>query len=683
LEWPERVALISRKTAQYALIVLAGLLPVMVNPAGVDTFTQPKAALVGIVTVLLLASWLVEGLASGTLRFPKTPVDIPLAIYFVCVIAATIFSLNFRLSTVGPYKWREGLVYLLSYGVIFYGAVIYLRGRTLRRALVVAGIGGLVVFLYAVAQWLGLDFTTWVGATQRVFSTLGSPLYLGGYTVLVVPIALATAFASPKGSSGRMVAATVTLLGVAASALSFSRGAWLGVLAAFAVMVALAPDRRRVAGWVIAAVLVLVVVAGAPVARAPGDFGARLKSFVSVSGENAPRVALWQGALRIAADHPWFGVGPEVFKQEFALIKPPNWPAIDPEDKSARAHSAFLNTAATTGVPSAIAMLAALAILIGRGLWLLSTKKGLRALFGDDGEHASGRVLLAGMLGAVVGYVVFLQVAFTMVDLTPFFWVIAGAFVAATANLGQGRQWREARMPALMRGWPADVSIGAVIALLAVSIWFFLSPVVADTYFAHALSAQSVGRVNTAFADLNTALYFAPDEPNYLFFLGKSYMTGAEQSKNPVLVDLAEKAYLRAIALDPADTMLLDALGNAYYIGWTRYQRTQDAAPADTYFRRVLDYDRTDATATERLGEIAFRNGDLGSALAYFQRAVLLSPSSSTDFYNLGLVYENQGRFADALSEYARAVELDPTNQVAVKARDDMKRKLAAQPKPR
>jgi O-antigen ligase len=658
---------------------------VLVDPLGVDTFTQPKATLVGIAVVVLVACWLAEGLFESRLRFPRTPLDIPLAAYFAWVAVATLFSANVGVSLIGPYKWREGLVYILAYGVIFYAAVIYLRGKALKRALIAGALGAAVVFAYAALQWVGLDVTTWFGSTgARSFSTLGNPLYLGAYTVLIVPIALGMAIAAPKRSNARVAAWGVTALGVLAAAGSFSRGAWLGLLAAMVVMVAVAPARRRVAGWAAGAIVLLVLAAAIPVAGRSGDFASRVASIVSSEGANAPRVELWRGALQLTAKHPLVGVGPEAFKQEFATIKPANWPAIDPEDKSARAHNVLLHIAATTGLPALFAFVAALGLLIGRGLWLLMTSKGREAALGDGQGRDTQRALLGGMLASIVGYVLFLQFAFTMVDVTPLFWLAAGAFVGGTAHLGTGGRWRERRLPALLeQNSFFDASLAITGLLAAVSIWFFLSTSIADMFFAQALKAEGLGNIRVGISYLNTALRLSPGEPYYLFFMGKSFVILADQAGDPQYLDIGVQAYEKALSLDRADTQLLDAIGSAYYTGGTRFGRTDDLARSEFYYKQTLVYDATNPDAVERLGQIAYTRGDLATAIGYFEKAVTLAPSSSAFEYNLGSSYESSGELARAVLAYQKALQLDPANQQAAAALRETQKKLAAPAKKR
>lgn len=648
--------------------MLVGVLPTLVNPVVPDSFTQPKATLTGVVAVLLLAAWLVEGLVTGRFRLARTPVDRFVLAFYALLVASTLFSKNFGLSIFGPYKWREGLVYLACYGVIFYGAATYLTGKALKRALTWGGVGVAIVAMYAIAQRAGLDVTEWFGPMDptRAFSTLGNPVYLGAYATLVAPVAAGYALASREGSRERFLAGGVAVLGVIAAAASYSRAAWLGLAIGFVVLALLSPRRKQMALWAAGLVVVLVIAAAVPVAGQPQDFATRLRSTFTFTEADSARVALWRGAITLAARDPLLGVGPEVFKQEFAQIKPTEWSLLDPEDKSARAHSDVLHVAATVGIPAALAYVAILALLIGRGVWALARPEGRTAAFGAAEGFEGRRGLVAGLLAAVVAYVVFLQFGFTMIDVTPLFWALAGALVAQTKGLGQSVRLRDWMAPKqVMAPGFREATLVLVGIAAAALMWVFVTQAVADYYFGRALRAESEGLLARGVADIERALVLSPREDYYWFFLGKSYVIVAQTRDDPRILSLAEQAYEKALSLNRADSTLLNSLGSAYYIGATRFGRTEDLARSEYYYKRTLLYDKNDPDALHRLGQIAFQQEKYGLAASYFEQAVKVSPDRPTFHYNLALAYEELGQLAKAEASIKKAIRLDSGDRQA------------------
>jgi O-antigen ligase/Flp pilus assembly protein TadD len=664
-------------TAEYSLAVLVGLLPVLVNPVVPDSFTQPKATLTGVVAVLLLAAWLVEGLVAGRFRLARTPVDRFVVAFYALLVASTLFSKNFGLSIFGPYKWREGLVYLACYGVIFYGAATYLTGKALKRALTWGAAGAAIVAIYAIAQRAGLDVTQWFGAMDptRAFSTLGNPVYLGAYATLVAPVAAGYALASREGSRERFLAGAVAVLGVIAAAVSYSRAAWLGLAIGFVVLALLSPRRKQVALWAAGLVAVLVIAAAVPVAGQSQDFATRLGSTFTFTQADSARVALWRGAVTLAARNPLLGVGPEAFKQEFAQIKPTEWSLLDPEDKSARAHSDVLHVAATAGIPAALAYIAILALLIGRGVWTLARPEGRAAAFGASDGAEGRRSLVAGLLASVVAYVVFLQFGFTMIDVTPVFWALAGALVAQTKGLGQAVRLRDWAAPKQVMASGFHAATLAVVGLAAAAlVWVFVTQSVADYYFGRALKAESGGMLATGVSDIERALALSPREDYYWFFLGKSYVIVAQTRNDARILSMAEQAYEKALSLNRADSTLLNSLGSAYYIGATRFGRTEDLTRSEYYYKRTLLYDKNDPDALHRLGQISFQQEKYGLAASYFEQAVKASADRPAFHYNLALAYAELGQLAKAEASVRKAIKLDSEDQQAKDLLSDIQR---------
>lgn len=678
-DFRERLPRMARTVAEMALAALIALLPVLVDPLAVDAFTQPRATLVGLVSVVVLAAWLIEGVGEGRLRLPRTSLDVPLAAYFSLLAVATLFSTNVGLSVFGPYKFKEGLLYLLTYGVLFYGAATYLRGRALARVLTAAAGSAVVVSLYAVAQRVGLDFTRWYANPDptRAFSTFGNPIYLAAYTLLVVPVALGFALASPRRSAGRVMGLIVAAASTVALAVSYSRGAWLGLMLAVIVLAALAPRRREAAPWLVGVLVLMGVAAAIPVAGQGQGFVARVASMVSVSGSNAPRLALWDGALNLIGRSPLVGVGPEAFRQEFAAVKPLDWARIDPLDRSGRAHNDVLHVAATAGLPAAIAYVLALGVLVVGAVRALTSPDRRSRAFGDAEGHEGRRTLAAGLAAAVVGYLLFLQFQFTMIEVTPLFWVIAGTLVGTTRALGSGKRPRSLALP----GWLAERSAvwASLVVIVVVSVFAgsaYVRPAIADLYFARALESSSGGRLVDSIGDLHSAIRLSPGEDYYYYFLGKTFVILAERENKADYLRPAVDAYQKALVLNRNDTTLNNAIGSAFYMGWRRFGTERDMARSEHYYKRTLALEHENPEALERLGQIAFYSGRIGESVAYFERAARVSPDRSSFQFNLGAAYEESGRLSDAAAAYAQAVKLDPEDGEAKAALAQVEQRL-------
>ena len=230
----------------------------------------------------------------------------------------------------------------------------------------------------------------------RVFSSIGQSNALAAYLVLAIPLTAAGLFGRRALVRGLALAGVVAM--VAALLFTFSRGGYLGLVAA-GVVLAIGWRRELGAGSKRAAYAAAVLVAGAAVlgagqARAaPEELGRVLDA-----GDESARihVDMWRVAAHVAIDNPMLGTGPETFP----LVFPRYSHAVLAEDRAAALdayrvespHDVYLAIAAGSGLPALAAYL---------GLLAASASLTLRAARTATREV---RVLLVAVLAALVGH---------------------------------------------------------------------------------------------------------------------------------------------------------------------------------------------------------------------------------------------------------------------------------------
>jgi O-antigen ligase len=301
---------------------------------------------------------------------------------------------------------------------------------------------GLARFLGLVAtrgQYLTLSFWTWQFPDLRLTAVAWNPDYFALFLVLAIPLGVALGLGD-RPAAARALGAAAATLGTVALALTFQRAAYVALLVALAVLGGLLA-RRRTGRAGLAALAAAALVVGGLVALDVLVLGGRLAGRVAGLTRDPNRLQLWATALRMAADHPFLGVGTGRYAFFFREYAGPLAAGFGPFWGTA--HSLYLHLLAEQGLVG----LASFWILFG-GVWLGAWRRGA-ALTGP------AAVALAGVLAALAGWLAYGAVQFTFrVDALVYLAaILAGAAVAlapppAAPRPGASRRWGAAGLAA-------------------------------------------------------------------------------------------------------------------------------------------------------------------------------------------------------------------------------------------
>ena len=362
-------------------------------PDNVDiTVNEPLVALIGL-------SWL-AGMLVGRWSTPSLPsLTIPIIIVLIPMGLSALAADSLLLSIKEVSKWAElFVIYLVTATTVRSRRVLAaLVGVLLFVALAEVGIG-----LLQVAFRIGPPHFLAGGILMRAHGTFGQPNPYGGYLALILPIALAIALSAPRGN--------IRLLGWGASialavgiALSLSRGAWLGTLAALSVVWLLDSQRNRLRAIALAyggmtgtlVVLVFGFVPEALLTRVTDLFtyGSRLVQELR-AGPNPDnwaileRVSQWYAGWQMFAENPFLGVGIGNYPKAYATYALPGWPT-----GVGHAHNYYLNLAAEGGLLTLTAFLLFLGLV-----WRLATHNWRQT------SDAWDRLLALGLMGSLAAF---------------------------------------------------------------------------------------------------------------------------------------------------------------------------------------------------------------------------------------------------------------------------------------
>ncbi len=293
------------------LIVFAGTLP----PSSPRVSVSFAAAIAGVIAVALTVS--VIGLAvRGIRRFPRE-LWVPLGALFGSQVIALCLAVNPLAGVFSLLCTAGGLVMMVA-------SVEALAHAPLRRAFLacyfVSAIGAtLFALTLAIMRVPPAMFAYEHG---RASGTFLQPNEFAGYLLFVVPVGLAQV-AAPRWLRSLGLAAAVT--GVAGLLFSVSRAAIVSLAAGLTLFVRRF-GTRAVLAYGLAAIITFVVTATV------------FRNVAHDPSENASRIVVWEGSLRLAQRFALTGVGPFGFHLAYPSFKLPSATVDEPHAHSLPLH---------------------------------------------------------------------------------------------------------------------------------------------------------------------------------------------------------------------------------------------------------------------------------------------------------------------------------------------------------
>jgi len=235
---------------------------------------------------------------------------VPIALPALLALAAALGSVVVR--------GVSGDVALFALRVLFQPLLYYFLGflfpkdkRWVRWTIAVFLVAGVALALHGLYQYATRAPmpTRWVDVHEteigtRAYSIIENPNGLGAFLLLGTLVSLGLALSRGLRSLHRLALAAVCVIHLGGVAVTFSRGAWLG-LAAGTVALLIMAYRKYLTPLVAAGVVGWFVMPQAFVDRLTFAFSSTYIAKSMVAG----RLYVWKLSLQHIAAHPWFGVG--------------------------------------------------------------------------------------------------------------------------------------------------------------------------------------------------------------------------------------------------------------------------------------------------------------------------------------------------------------------------------------
>ena len=360
---------------------------------GLKLLTTPNMKLkYSKVNVWLLIFILIVGITAFTSISLEESLNIAL------VMIAFAFSYFIIINTIENKKQFKSLLYLFVIAAALsavYGIYQYIFGDVYSQA------------------WL--DAEMFEDIKMRVYSTFENPNVYGEYLILAIPIAVSL-FWTEKGFWKKAFLLGIVAITTLAMVLTFSRGCWLGILLALAILAVIIDRRFIILGLIGLMCLPFVL---------PDTIIQRFTSIGDMSDSSTSyRVYIWMGSLAMLKDY-WFsgvGLGETSFNTIYPLYSYNNIQAP-------HSHNLYLQIVSQFGILGLIMFLGVVYNFYKEATISMLKKK---------------NIILAGIIAGMTGF--FLE---SMFDYTWYnyrviliFWMVL-AFGTVASKLGENESGKE------------------------------------------------------------------------------------------------------------------------------------------------------------------------------------------------------------------------------------------------
>ncbi|MCL4488742.1 MAG: O-antigen ligase family protein [Chloroflexi bacterium] len=276
-----------------------------------------------LILLYLLALILGRGLVQRGFAFVRTPLDVPLILFGLAILASTILALS---QPGADANWVFRRLRPLSYYMAFFAVTNLIRDRRqlttlMYGLLVIAVLSSLATLLQVLLPSLG-----WTQVRSMELVTAGltyagiTRAYLPGawlvYLAFIISVCFLVTRRALAAPALGFAQAAILIVGLV---LGFGRNVWLGLVVALALMLLLTswPERFRLLRWAIVGIVVLALLLSLPGTSLDRYLTATWDRVVTgmqpdtLARDNSVQMRLMEirNAVETIADHPLRGIG--------------------------------------------------------------------------------------------------------------------------------------------------------------------------------------------------------------------------------------------------------------------------------------------------------------------------------------------------------------------------------------
>lgn len=662
-------------SAVFFLLFLA--LPIFFSGVTYQGLVFDKFYLFYLLMLLGMVAWVTRGVLQGNMKIRRTPIDVPLLLFWAWYGIAAIFSSDRWHSFMGSFADpSRGFVAVTFFILTFYFIISHATPERVRNALRGSIIAGIIVAIWSTYALMGAPLLPNSLRAVLPISLVGSISSLALYLSLLLPIFITGIFLNAEEEDslkqkifqwGVGIALLLTLFCLLTL---YAFTPWMVVLAmaTFFVIYIIAQLVRPSGKVSWLPMAVFVVILGFLMLGQVNI--ARLQLPVEVS----PTTKLSWQITKSALGEEWLtGAGPANYDAVFSEFKPANFNDNELYTmRFAQSNSLFLETFATTGL---------LGMLLFAFVWVLFLGSGLYLLTYNSKE--TNKVVSLGLWSVVILF--FLSSLFVSLNgalLLVFIPLTALAYIALQKETFAKEQYLQFSLQATPKYALALAFTFMVVSAGVIYILIFFGKVYsADISVARGNKALTAGEVEPAINHYTRGLQLYSQESEYYLRLAKAYSTfvaveaqkgeSADRNKMAAALQQAIAAGEVAAQLSGNDVATIESLALLYEDA-IRYA-TDATGRTEELYERSAKLDPLNPLYFIKLGEIKRYLGDTKEAsaeknplyreaLTLFDQALSKKQNLAVGYYQKAITYSRLGEFDAAINEAQKATQYEPSN---------------------
>lgn len=381
---------------QVVFLGLALILPLFFWNLTSEFYETPKLLLLTIVTLILLALWVVKFVVGGRVIITRTALDLPFLLLLLSLIVSTFFAASRHVAILGNIPQVHGglgsyIIYILFYFLL----VSNLKKIGLVKQIIYLLTGsGIILSIVTLLSYFGVYLLPLPFTNTTIFTPTGANFSTNALLAMLIPFLMISILYQIKGDlvseqlTGSVKAkglnivkniiySLILVLFTATIALTGSWTIYLPTLLAIGIVVLIAPRVQVekniffILVPVVVAVL-LVLFSSFPLAGSKNFLHARAQSFPREI--QLPFSISWKISVSAFRDMPFYGSGPASYLSNFTTYKPIEFNATKFwNNRFSSAFNEYLQFLATLGAPGLIILLLLTVVFISKAIRSLTS----------------------------------------------------------------------------------------------------------------------------------------------------------------------------------------------------------------------------------------------------------------------------------------------------------------------